>query len=81
LSKENEVKIFIRGNNKRKYKMTSMSKVIFDFSLNDIIKRVTKLKSATAIKTLVNGSASNKPVNNRRPKGSKIIEPFKKMKK
>lgn len=75
------MKILISGNSRRKYEMTSIVKVIFDFSLNDIIKRVINVKSAIAIRTLVNGSASNKPPNNKRPKGSKIIEPFKKIKK
>ena len=63
------------------YEIISTSNVHFDFFLNDTIKRIIRKVSANAIKTLVNGSASNNPDINKSPKGILIIIPCKKMKK
>ena len=63
------------------YAIISITKVNLDFSLKEAIINAIKEISASKINTLIRGSASNKPVNKKRPNGIKIIEPCKKMKK
>ena len=58
-----------------------MINVIPDFSLKEIIINAIKEISASVIKPLIIGSASNKPVNNKRLNEIRIIEPYTKMKK
>lgn len=56
-------------------------KFILVFSFNKIINSVINEMSAKSIKILINGSAVNNPVINKKPNGIRIMDPFKKIKK